>query len=52
MNKDNFIKLHWQVKELYKENNTNYFEIDDDYAGEMNNVYRWIDEQVEVKRQT
>lgn len=49
MNKDNFIKFHSQVKELCKKNNAKFFEINDDYAGEMSNVYRWIDEQVEAK---
>jgi 2-phosphoglycerate kinase len=51
MNKDNFIKLHSQVKELCNKNNAKFFEINDDYAEEMNNVYKWIDEQVEAKRQ-
>ena len=50
MNKDNFIKFHSQVKELCKKNGAKFFEINDDYAGEMNNVYKWIDEQVEAKR--
>jgi 2-phosphoglycerate kinase len=50
MNKDNFIKFHSQVKELCKKNDAKFFEINDDYAEEMNNVYKWIDEQVEAKR--
>jgi putative acetyltransferase len=51
MNKDNFIKLHLQVKELCIKNNANFFEISNDYAGEMNSVYKWIDEEVELRRQ-
>lgn len=46
INKDNFIKLHMQLKELCMKNNAKFFEINDDYEGEMNNVYKWIDEQV------
>lgn len=49
MNRDNFIKLHSRVKERCETNNAKYFEIDDDYVSEMNNVYKWIDEQVEKK---
>ncbi len=52
MNRDNFIKLHSQSKEICKKNNMKFFEINDDYVGEMNNVYKWIDEQVEGKRQS
>lgn len=50
MNKDNFIKFHSQVKEICKKNDAKFFEINDDYIGEMNNVYNWIDEQVKAKR--
>ncbi|WP_243156100.1 hypothetical protein [Clostridium sp. C2-6-12] len=50
MSKDNFIKYHLELKELCKKNNSNFFEINDDYAGEVNNVYKWIDEQVEKLR--
>lgn len=50
MNQDNFIKLHSRMKELCKKNNAKFFEINDDYIGEMTNVYNWIDEQVEEKR--
>ncbi len=50
MNKDNFIKFHWEIKERCKKNGAKFFEINDDYVGEMNNVYKWIDEQVEAKR--
>jgi 2-phosphoglycerate kinase len=46
MNRDNFIKLHTKLKELCRKNNAKFFEINDDYKGEMNNVYKWIDEQV------
>lgn len=49
MNKDNFIKMHTQVKELCKKNNAKFFEINDDYTGEMKNVYKWIDEQIKAK---
>lgn len=52
MNRDNFIKLHLQIKELCKNNNAKFFEINDDYVGEMNNVYKWIDRQVEAKYQS
>ena len=51
MNRDNFIKLHSQIKELCRTNNAKFFEINDDYVGEMTNVYNWIDEQVEAKWQ-
>lgn len=50
MNKENFIKFHWEIKERCKKNGAKFFQINDDYAGEMNNVYKWIDEQVEAKR--
>jgi putative acetyltransferase len=50
INLDNFIKLHSQIKELCKKNDAVFFEINDDYVGEMSNVYQWIDEQVEAKR--
>jgi len=46
MNRDNFIKLHTQLKELCGKNNAKFFEINDDYIGEMNNVYKWIDKQI------
>ena len=46
MNQDNFIKLHSQTKEACKNNNAKFFEINDDYEDEINNVYKWIDEQV------
>ena len=52
MNRDNFIKLHKQLKELCRENNAKFFEINDDYEGEMTNVYKWIDEQIEAKRRS
>lgn len=52
MTKDNFIKLHSQVKELCKKNNAKFFEINDNYSEEINNVYKWIDEQVEAKMQS
>lgn len=52
MNKDNFIKLHSQVKELCEKNNAQFFEINDNYTEEINNVYKWIDEQVEAKMQS
>lgn len=50
MNLDNFIKLHNQLKKRCKENNAKFFEINADYLGEINNVYKWIDKQVESKR--
>lgn len=50
MNKENFIKLHTQQKELCRQNNAQFFEINDNYEEEMNSVYKWIDEQVESKR--
>jgi putative acetyltransferase len=49
MNKDNFIKLHSEVKELCKKSNANFFEINDNYTEEIHNVYKWIDEQIEAK---
>jgi len=51
MNRDNFIKLHSQIKEFCKKNNANFFEIKDEYVVEMNHVYEWIDRQVEAKHQ-
>jgi putative acetyltransferase len=51
MNRDNFIKLHNQLKKRCNKNNAEFFEINDDYLGEISNVYKWIDEQVETKRQ-
>ncbi|WP_234124314.1 2-phosphoglycerate kinase [Clostridium hydrogenum] len=52
VNKDNFIKLHSQVKELCKKNNAKFFEINNDYVVEMSNVYKWIDGQVKTKLQS
>lgn len=46
INLDNFIKLHTQLKELCNKNNATFFEINDDYIGEMKIAYKWIDEQV------
>ncbi|MBZ9626105.1 hypothetical protein G9F71_025195 [Clostridium sp. FP2] len=43
MNRDNFIKLHSQIKELCRTNNAKFFEINNDYVGEMTNVHNWID---------
>ncbi len=51
MNLDNFIMLHNQLKTRCIKNNAVFFEINEDYTGEISNVYRWIDEQVETKRQ-
>jgi len=50
MNRDNFIKLHTQLKELCKINNAKFFEINDEYEGEISNVYKWIDEQVQAQK--
>jgi putative acetyltransferase len=47
---ENFISLHAQLRESCIINQANHFEIDNDYLHEINNVYRWIDEQVEAKR--
>ncbi|MFD3157321.1 hypothetical protein ACFIJ5_10740 [Haloimpatiens sp. FM7330] len=52
MNQDNFIKLHAQLKELCKMNDVNFFEINDDYEEKMNNIYKWIDEQVKAKQRS
>lgn len=49
MNQDNFIKLHSKLKEFCNRNNEKFFEINDDYIGEMNDVYKWVDKQVEAK---
>ena len=50
MNPDNFIELHTRLKEMCRANNAMFFEIDENYEKEMNEVYKWIDTQVEVKR--
>jgi putative acetyltransferase len=50
INPNNLIKLHTQLKELCKKCNAPFFEIDDDYTGEMALVYNWVDEQVKSKR--
>jgi putative acetyltransferase len=50
LNLDNFIILHTQLKELCMRNNAKFFEINDDYETEMSNVYKWIDEQIEMKQ--
>lgn len=50
INQDDFIKLHSQLKELCWNNNARFFEINDDYEGEMNNIYNWIDKEIESKR--
>jgi 2-phosphoglycerate kinase len=46
INRQNLIKLHTQMKELCRKNNEKFFEINDDYIGEMNDIYNWIDERV------
>lgn len=51
INVKNFAKLHTQLKENCRTNNAKFFEINDYYEGEMNYVYMWIDEQVEILRQ-
>ncbi|WMJ89355.1 2-phosphoglycerate kinase [Anaerocolumna sp. MB42-C2] len=50
MNLDNFYKLHTKLKKCCQENNSKFFEIIDDYEGEMNDIYMWIDKQVEILR--
>jgi putative acetyltransferase len=50
INRDNFIRLQTQLKELFRINNANFFEINDDYEGEIKNIYEWIDRQVQAKR--
>lgn len=50
MNLDNFNKLHTKLKERCRKNNSKFFEINDDYEGEMNDIYMWINEQVEEMR--
>ena len=45
INLDNFINLHTQLKERCRKYNAKFFEINEDYEAEMNNVYKWIDEQ-------
>jgi putative acetyltransferase len=48
INRNNFIKLHAQLKEHCKTNNAKFFEINDDYVSEMKSVYKWIDKQVKA----
>jgi putative acetyltransferase len=48
INMDNFIKLHARLKARCSQNNARFFEIDEDYEGEMCNVYKWIDEQIKA----
>ena len=43
------MKLHTRLKEQCNKNNATFFEINDNYIGEMNNVYMWIDEQVKSR---
>lgn len=50
INKDNFIKLHTQLKERCSRNKAVFFEINEDYSGEMNRVYQWIDEQIRERK--
>lgn len=50
INQDNLIKLHTRLKQRCTMNNVKFFEIDNDYGTEMDNVYMWIDEQVKLKR--
>jgi len=51
---NNFLKLHFHLKEHCKTNNIKFFEINNDYKREMKNVYKWIDKQVKAlqKRKT
>lgn len=49
INPNNFINLHTQLKERCARNNATFFEINENYIGEMNVVYKWIDEQVNSK---
>lgn len=48
MNKNNFTKLHLQLKEKCEKNNAKFFEINDNYKLEMNSVYKWIDDKVKA----
>jgi len=50
MNLDNFVKKHAQLKERCLKNNAKFFEINEDYEGEMKNVFKWIDEQVKANQ--
>ena len=50
MNRDNFLQRHSQLKALCQRNHAKFFEINEDYVEEMNNVYTWIDEQVITMR--
>ncbi|MCB2291541.1 2-phosphoglycerate kinase [Clostridium sp. CS001] len=49
INPDNFISLHAHLKELCCKHNAIFFEIDDNYIGEMEIIHKWIDEQVSAK---
>lgn len=49
INPDNFIKLHTKLKKLCSKYNATFFEIEEDYIGEMNIVYKWIDEQIKSR---
>ncbi len=50
MNPDNFTRLHTQLKERCRKNHTEFFEINDDYTGEIIRAYEWVDEQIKAKR--
>lgn len=52
MNQENFIMLHTRLKERCLKNNAMFYEINEDYEQEINQVYNWIDEQVKVKRKS
>lgn len=49
MSPDNFIRLNNQLKDICIKNNTKFVEIKEDYELEIDNVYKWIDEQVNTK---
>lgn len=46
INRENFIKLHTQLKARCERNNAQFFEIENDYKAEISKVYEWIEQQV------
>jgi hypothetical protein len=43
-----FIESHNKLKSQCLENSVKYFEIDNDYATEVSEIYKWIDKEVNV----
>jgi putative acetyltransferase len=48
---EDYVLENKNQKQLCKDNNAMYFEIENDYKNEINKIYTWIDKELALKRQ-